>query len=89
MAVDEMSVVAYQGVLTEGRFLGASVTEFVSVIVARVIYFTIGLDVRVEAHGPVEAGEVGPDGGRSGVLHRLRNDRIIAWVNFRLVTLFG
>lgn len=68
LAVDQMSVVAYQGVLAKGRFLGTSISEFVPVVVARMIYSAIRLDVSVEAHGPIVAGEASPDGRRSGVL---------------------
>jgi len=67
LAVDEMSVVAYQGVLAKSCFLGALVTEFVPVIIARMIHSAVRFNVGIEAHRPVEAGE-GVLSGRSGVL---------------------
>lgn len=68
LAVDKMSVVARQSILAKSRFLGAPVTEFVPVIVARVIYFAVRFDVGIKSHRPVEAGEARFDGRRSGIL---------------------
>lgn len=68
LAVNQVSVIAYQSVLAEGRFLGTPVAEFVAVIVASVVHPAISLDVGVKSHKPVETGEVRSDGWRSGVL---------------------
>lgn len=68
LTVDEISVVAYRGVLTESRSIGASVSEHVPVIVARVIHFAIRFDISVKSHRPVVTGETRFNGWRSGIL---------------------
>lgn len=67
-AVDQVRVVAYQGVLAEGRLLGAPVAELVPVIVAHVVDPAVGLDVGVKSHRTVQAGEARLEGRRGRVL---------------------
>jgi len=61
-------MITYRGILTKSRSFGTSVSEFVSVIIARVIYFAIRFDVSIKSHRPVVTGEAGFDGWRSGIL---------------------
>jgi hypothetical protein len=70
LAVDEMSVIAYQGVLAKSRLLGTPITEFVPVIVARMVHSAIRLEVGVKSHRPIEAGKARFDSWRRGILRR-------------------